>query len=242
MLPDVGRQATLLWFRRLLRPPAPLYITCISGDAAVRGWGSPTWETRAVTGLPPAGWYDDPEQPEQLRYWSGSAWSEHRAPKQPAAPTSSSALSDIGSWLGQTFELPVRRWQPILALSRECRPRLVDHVPARADLGRPLLHRWRMGRGHRRQDPDIGGDRAGRAARVDRPLSGPGSGRARRSSRCASIARRRARRCGPCTPSYHRLGPGPDPRHDRPDRDHRDPRRARYCARRRGRDRGLRGG
>lgn len=66
-----------------------------------------------MTGLPPAGWYDDPEYPDHLRYWSGAAWTDHRAPKQPAAPATASALSDVGSWLGQTFELPLRRWQPI---------------------------------------------------------------------------------------------------------------------------------
>jgi len=25
----------------------------------------------------PAGWYDDPEQPGQQRYWDGTAWTEH---------------------------------------------------------------------------------------------------------------------------------------------------------------------
>lgn len=69
-----------------------------------------------MTGLPSAGWYDDPEYPDHLRYWNGSAWSDHRAPKQPAPPATASALSDIGSWLGQTFELPIRRWKPIGAL------------------------------------------------------------------------------------------------------------------------------
>ena len=34
----------------------------------------------------PAGWYDDPEQPGQQRYWDGNAWTEHRAPGT-AAPT-----------------------------------------------------------------------------------------------------------------------------------------------------------
>lgn len=35
----------------------------------------------------PAGWYDDPGQPGQQRYWDGSAWTEHRAPGAQAAPT-----------------------------------------------------------------------------------------------------------------------------------------------------------
>ncbi|MEM7287079.1 MAG: DUF2510 domain-containing protein [Actinomycetota bacterium] len=69
-----------------------------------------------MTGLPPAGWYDDPEYPDHLRYWAGTAWSEHRSPKQPTPAATASALSDLGTWLGQTFELPVRRWRPVLAL------------------------------------------------------------------------------------------------------------------------------
>ena len=29
-----------------------------------------------------AGWYDDPDDPAQLRYWDGVLWTEHRAPKK----------------------------------------------------------------------------------------------------------------------------------------------------------------
>jgi hypothetical protein len=31
-----------------------------------------------------AGWFDDPESPGVLRWWDGSAWTEHRAPKPSA--------------------------------------------------------------------------------------------------------------------------------------------------------------
>lgn len=34
----------------------------------------------------PAGWYDDPEQPGQQRYWDGNAWTEQRAPGAATAP------------------------------------------------------------------------------------------------------------------------------------------------------------
>lgn len=38
----------------------------------------------------PAGWYADPQDPTQYRYWDGAAWTEHRAPRtqapQPASP------------------------------------------------------------------------------------------------------------------------------------------------------------
>lgn len=33
----------------------------------------------------PANWYDDPHHAEQLRYWDGSRWTEHVAPKAPPA-------------------------------------------------------------------------------------------------------------------------------------------------------------
>jgi hypothetical protein len=34
----------------------------------------------------PAGWYPDPQQPGQQRYWDGSAWTEATQPGGPAAP------------------------------------------------------------------------------------------------------------------------------------------------------------
>ena len=37
-----------------------------------------------MTASPPAGWYADPEDPSQQRYWDGSAWTDHRVPGRPA--------------------------------------------------------------------------------------------------------------------------------------------------------------
>ncbi len=33
-----------------------------------------------MTDQPPAGWYPDPDDSAQQRYWDGAAWTEHRAP------------------------------------------------------------------------------------------------------------------------------------------------------------------
>ncbi len=32
----------------------------------------------------PAGWFPDPEDPANLRYWDGTAWTEHRHPADPS--------------------------------------------------------------------------------------------------------------------------------------------------------------
>lgn len=42
-----------------------------------------------MTQLPPAGWFDDPDDPSGLRYWNGSEWTEDRSPKH--APAVSAA-------------------------------------------------------------------------------------------------------------------------------------------------------
>lgn len=46
----------------------------------------------------PAGWYDNPERPGTLRYWDGSAWTDHVHEQQPAqAPPPSAAQTYIGA-------------------------------------------------------------------------------------------------------------------------------------------------
>jgi hypothetical protein len=36
--------------------------------------------------LPPAGWYADPANQQQMRYWDGSAWTNHTQPSPQVAP------------------------------------------------------------------------------------------------------------------------------------------------------------
>jgi len=35
----------------------------------------------------PAGWYQDPDEPDQLRYWDGEGWTTHTAPASAPPPT-----------------------------------------------------------------------------------------------------------------------------------------------------------
>lgn len=56
----------------------------------------------------PEGWYDDPDDPTQWRYWGGRTWTEHRAPKQAPQPAARpSATDDKPTW---------RRLWPVVAI------------------------------------------------------------------------------------------------------------------------------
>lgn len=46
-------------------------------------------------GLPGAGWHDDPEDSAQLRYWDGTAWTEHRSPKVGTAQPSAAHATPV---------------------------------------------------------------------------------------------------------------------------------------------------
>jgi len=39
-----------------------------------------------MNSTPPAGWFPDPQDESQFRYWDGDRWTDHRAPKTPTAP------------------------------------------------------------------------------------------------------------------------------------------------------------
>ena len=68
---------------------------------------------------PPADWYTDPEDESQYRYWDGSSWTEHRAPRHtdPAdePDTAAGGLRGPSRLVADTFSLTGRRWRSLAA-------------------------------------------------------------------------------------------------------------------------------
>ena len=77
--------------------------------------------------LPPAGWFTDPDDGSQHRYWDGYAWTEHRSPRggAPVPGASTAAMAAVtgsggglrgpGRLIGDAFALTRRQWKPIAA-------------------------------------------------------------------------------------------------------------------------------
>lgn len=86
--------------------------------------GSAGWHDTLVTGpgLPatPAGWYDDPYDPQMYRYWDGQDWTDYSAPvfAQPTARTRSVGLAFALAFFFGVFAfaylLPVPGWARLL--------------------------------------------------------------------------------------------------------------------------------
>ena len=68
-----------------------------------------------MSDLPPADWYTDPEDESQYRYWDGSTWTEHRAPRHDQAPDEHAAgpgrIRRPGRLIADTFSMTRRRWR-----------------------------------------------------------------------------------------------------------------------------------
>ena len=77
--------------------------------------------------LPPAGWFTDPDDGSQYRYWDGYAWTEHRSPRGGAAVAGASTaavatvtgsgggLRGPSRLISDAFALTRRQWQPVAA-------------------------------------------------------------------------------------------------------------------------------
>ena len=74
-----------------------------------------------MSDLPPADWYTDPEDESQYRYWDGSSWTEHRAPRLTDPHTepgdAPGGLRGPSQLVADTFSLAGRRWRPCAAVA-----------------------------------------------------------------------------------------------------------------------------
>ncbi|MEM8708417.1 MAG: DUF2510 domain-containing protein [Actinomycetota bacterium] len=70
---------------------------------------------------PQAGWYDDPEDPSQYRYWDGTAWSFHRSPKPTASATTTPAQPVVpysaGDTVSRSFRMVFDDFGPVFGLA-----------------------------------------------------------------------------------------------------------------------------
>ncbi len=98
----IARSSKALWLTliiaTLLLPGisaimAIIYLTSIRPRVNATKDASGSWPIHpsktaplAVTNLPVAGWYADPESPSNFRWWDGRNWSESIAPIIPTSP------------------------------------------------------------------------------------------------------------------------------------------------------------
>lgn len=60
--------------------------------------------TEAWGGTAQAGWYPDPQAAGWLRYWDGTAWTEHRSPQQQAEPAGDAdRWGEVVLWVSVAF-------------------------------------------------------------------------------------------------------------------------------------------
>lgn len=66
------------------------------------------------SGQAPPGWYDDPENPGQLRYWDGGRWTDDRRPASPSPAGAAGGFDQTGSYAGGAAP-STWLWQSILS-------------------------------------------------------------------------------------------------------------------------------
>lgn len=72
-----------------------------------------------MSDLPAPDWYTDPEDEAQYRYWDGSAWTDHRAPRHDSVEAGSEPdpgqMRRPGRLLADMLSIAVRRWRSCVA-------------------------------------------------------------------------------------------------------------------------------
>lgn len=88
-----------------------------------------------MTQTPPAGWFPDPHDATQYRYWDGTQWTDHRAPRtstaseqlnragQDLADGLSKGINAVGSWLSQNTNSGHPTFASVAASCRDEGPR-----------------------------------------------------------------------------------------------------------------------
>ena len=72
--------------------------------------------------MPEAGWYQDPHNPNQQRYWDGQTWTEHthdapfHIPSAPQPDHGPGHVNDIGDWLSRSFKVLFANAMPVFIL------------------------------------------------------------------------------------------------------------------------------
>ena len=86
-----------------------------------------------MTQTPAAGWFVDPQDATQFRYWDGSAWTDHRSPRGPAAADQlnqaatdladglSRGFSAVGTWVQQNTALTPQGVPTFASVAASCR-------------------------------------------------------------------------------------------------------------------------
>jgi Domain of unknown function (DUF4328)/Protein of unknown function (DUF2510) len=78
--------------------------------AALGAWQQEGNPSRPATGLPPANWYPDPQDPARVRYWDGTAWTAHSQPAAPSYRVEPTQASPQPSLRGPAQVLKVFLW------------------------------------------------------------------------------------------------------------------------------------
>jgi hypothetical protein len=86
-----------------------------------------------MTQTPAAGWFVDPQDATQFRYWDGTAWTEHRSPRGPTTTDqlnqAGTDLADglargftaMGNWVNQNVAQPAAGTPTFVSVAASCR-------------------------------------------------------------------------------------------------------------------------
>ena len=77
---------------------------------------------------PVANWYPDPHDPNQLRYWDGQQWTEHRAPRQPPEQPRQSPAEPVAAPSAVPAASPATRTKVLLFGARNVARQQADEL------------------------------------------------------------------------------------------------------------------